>query len=112
MSVLKPYRRLLAAGLAGVLGASGQTEGWSGTWTCATVSGGDSEFGAGAVGELADGRLAPPGGEGSGELADVVLGPGGLHTGEDVDGAITQLETVVQVAGLEMGGPHDREPHT
>ncbi|MFD9458174.1 hypothetical protein ACFWBC_34475 [Streptomyces sp. NPDC059985] len=36
--------------------------------------------------ELKDCRLAPPGGEGGVELADVVLGPRGLNAGEDVDG--------------------------
>lgn len=41
-----------------------------------TCSGGDAEFGAGAVDEVADGRLAPPGCEGGVELADVLPWPG------------------------------------
>ncbi|MBT2369374.1 hypothetical protein J7E88_29785 [Streptomyces sp. ISL-10] len=43
---------------------------------------------------------------------DVVLGPGGLDAGEDVDGPVAQFEALVEVAGLEVGDPHDREPHS
>ncbi len=42
---------------------------------CAGRSGGDAELLAGPVDELAHGRLAPSGGQGRVELADVVLGP-------------------------------------
>ncbi|MGW2370292.1 hypothetical protein ACWCZ5_32680 [Streptomyces sp. NPDC001667] len=34
-----------------------------------------------------------------------------FHTGKDVDGALAQFQAVVEVPGLEMGGPHDRQPH-
>ncbi|MEV5090330.1 hypothetical protein AB0N18_20860 [Streptomyces griseoincarnatus] len=58
-----------------------------------------------------DGQLAPQGGEDSVELADVVLGAGGLDASEDVDGPVAELETVIQVAGLEVGGPDGGEAH-
>lgn len=60
--------------------------------------------------ELADGRLAPPRGKGGIELADVVLRPARLDTSEDVDAAVAELEAVVEVAGLQVGGPDDGEP--
>ncbi|EFE76150.1 predicted protein [Streptomyces filamentosus NRRL 15998] len=46
---------------------------------------GDAELLAGN--ELADGRLAPPVGEGAIELVDVVLGVARPDAGEDVDGS-------------------------
>ncbi|MCI4040017.1 hypothetical protein [Streptomyces sp. TRM75563] len=52
--------------------------------------------------ELADGRVAAPGGEDDVELADEVLGPGGLNSGEHVNGPVPQGETLVEVAGLKV----------
>jgi hypothetical protein len=51
------------------------------------------------------------GGGGGAEFADVVLGAGGLEAGEDADRSVAECETVVEVAGIEVGGPDDGESH-
>lgn len=42
---------------------------------------------------------------GYGELGDVILCPGVLASRENVDAAMVEFEAMVEVAGLEVGGP-------
>ncbi|GHE39646.1 hypothetical protein GCM10018771_20220 [Streptomyces cellulosae] len=56
-------------------------------------SSGDAELLAGDG--FADGRLAPPVGEGVIELADVVFGLARLDAGEDVDGPVADSASAV-----------------
>ncbi|CAM5631921.1 hypothetical protein SHIRM173S_11973 [Streptomyces hirsutus] len=58
-----------------------------------------------ALDELPHGRLTPPGGQGRVELTDVVRGPARLDVGEDVDGPVAELESVVESRAWRWEGP-------
>jgi hypothetical protein len=94
MTGAMPAQRVLARPRSGQDGTTGHA------W------GGDAEFGAGAVDELADGRLAPPGARAALSSASYCLALGGLDAGVDVEGPVAEFEASVKIRlGLGQSMP-------